>query len=1023
MHTDPDLFDRRIDRFVTERVVSALYREHVPLTVTAWDVPDEPVPFVEALGQGYSPVAPGHRWGPAWGTTWFHLTGEVPAAWVDEGAAPVGTAVEVVVDLGFSGVQPGFQAEGMVWTPSGEIVKAVSPYNHAVPVRDLSSGHVDLLVEAASNPNIAGDSWFTPTPLGRRGTAGPDPLYALGDVTVSLRDVTVWELHQDLLVLVGLMRELPADSTRRARITAALERMLDVVDPHDLAGTSQAARDVLRPVLDSPAHASAHRVVAVGHAHIDSAWLWPTRETIRKCARTFANVLHLMDDNPDFVFACSSAQQYAWVKEFYPELFERIREKVAAGQFVPVGSMWVESDTNMPGGEAMARQLVAGKRFFAEEFGLETNDVWLPDSFGYSGALPQLVRLAGCDWFLSQKLSWNETNTMPHHTFTWEGIDGSRVLTHFPPVDTYISRLSAAELTHAERNFAEKGVASSSIVPFGWGDGGGGPTRDMVAAARRFADLEGAPKVELGSPNEFFTRTEAEIPSPPVWSGEMYLEFHRGTYTSQARTKAGNRRSEHLLRETELWGATAAVRGGADYPYEDLQAQWRTVLLNQFHDILPGSSIGWVHEQAEQSYAEVAEALEKLLEQSTAALVGQGELELVLNAAPHARDGVPALGVAVLEASTADPVTVTVLDDGGRRLANGLVQVDLTPGGQVRRLLDLRHDRDVVPAGTLANVLQLHRDTPRQWDAWDIDVDYRRVVTDLLEATSLEVVESSDSAVTVEVVHETGASRIVQRITLSAGSPALEVVTDVDWHEQQKLLKLAFPLAVHADRSASETQFGHVFRPTHSNTSWDAAKFEICAHRWVHVGEPGYGVAISNAVTYGHDVQRGVGEDGSTVTTVRQSLVRAPLFPDPLADQGAHHVVTLLHPGAGIAEAVTDGYRTNLPRRVVRGGRGVEPLVQVSDSSVVVEAVKLAEDRSGDVVVRLYESQGAQARATLTCLFPAVEIRAVDLLERDLDSTDVETSLAETDGTAAPGSTARLSLRPFQVLTLRITRG
>lgn len=1037
MHSNPALFDRRIDRFLTERIAPAVYRSAVPLTVRAWDVPDEPVPFAEAVSQHYAEVSPGHRWGPAWGTTWFHVRGDIPAGWVDGGADAAGTAVEVVADLGFSGVQPGFQAEGMAWTPTGEIIKAVSPYNDAVPWRDLGSGQVELYLEAAANPDVMGGRTFAPTPLGRWGTAGDAPLYTLGAITVALRDTTVWELQQDLIVLIGLMRELPADSTRRARISHTVETMLDTVDPHDVAGTAEAGRAVLRPALEAPANVSAHRVTAVGHAHIDSAWLWPTRETIRKCARTFANVLHLMDDNPDLVFACSSAQQYAWVQESYPALFERIRAKVADGQFVPVGSMWVEADTNMPGGEAMARQLVAGKRFFAEELGVETNDVWLPDSFGYTGALPQLIRLAGCEWFLSQKLSWNETNTMPHHTFAWEGIDGSRVLAHFPPVDTYNSRLSAAELAHAERSFAEKGVASGSIVPFGWGDGGGGPTRDMIAAARRFSDLEGSPRVELGSPNDFFARTEAELVDPPVWSGEMYLEFHRGTYTSQARTKAGNRRSEHLLREAELWATTAAVRADVAYPYDELEQQWRTVLLNQFHDILPGSSIGWVHDQAEQAHAAVAERLEALIEESVAAVVGPGDVPLVLNAAPHERDGVPALGIGPESDPGAQPVVLTRGADGKVRLGNGLVDVHLTADGQFERLVDLRNGRDVVPAGMLANVLQLHRDTPKQWDAWDVDVEYRRVAADLLEATSLEVVREDPHAATVEVVRDVGASHLVQRITVSAGSAAIEIVTEVDWHEQQKLLKLAFPLDVHADRSAAETQFGHVFRPTHANTSWDAAKFEICAHRWVHVGEPGYGVAISNATSYGHDISRGQGADGGTVTTVRQSLVRAPLFPDPVADQGRHRFTTVLHPGAGIADAVADGYRTNLPRRVVTGGQAVAPLVTVSHPAVVVEAAKLAEDRSGDVVVRLYESLGSRASATVTFDFGVAAVTPVDLLERELPTPGVRVSgdrathaadavrvrAAGAAGAGAGSTAVAVVLRPFQILTLRMVRG
>jgi len=499
--------------------------------------------------------------------------------------------------------------------------------------------------------------------------------------------------------------------------------MADAVDPWDVAGTAAAGRSVLADVLARPAHASAHRVVAVGHAHIDSAWLWPTRETARKCARTFSNVLALMDTDPDLVFACSSAQQYAWVRDAYPELFDRIRTRVAEGRFVPVGGMWVESDTNMPGGEAMARQFVARKRFFLEEFGVEPLDVWLPDSFGYSAALPQIAAAAGSRWFLTQKTSWNETNRMPHHTFRWEGIDGTQLFTHFPPVDTYNSDLSGDDLARAERGFAEKGRATTSLVPFGWGDGGGGPTREMLAAAHRARSLEGSPRVEMGSPAAFFRAAAAEYPHAPVWSGELYLEYHRGTYTSQARTKRGNRRSEHLLREAELWATTAHILRGAAYPYDLLERTWQRVLLAQFHDILPGSSIAWVHRDAEQAYAEVADVLNRVVATALTSLAGDGAERLAFNAAPHARAGVPALGAAAPEVASGASATTTgdtvVLD-------NGLIRVGVDGDGLLASVRDLPADRELLAPSAVGNLLQLHRDTPIRWDAWDIDAHYRR---------------------------------------------------------------------------------------------------------------------------------------------------------------------------------------------------------------------------------------------------------------------------------------------------------
>ncbi len=1024
MHDNRGLVEARIERFTRERLIPALYRDRAPLTISAWEVPDEPVPFAEAREQEFRAFAVGSSWGRPWSTVWFHATGEVPAAWTADG-----TRAEIVVDLGYDRTTPGFQAEGMAYRPDGSIIKAIEPLNSYLPAGSAGTP-IDVYLEAAANPNVAGDFTFAPTLLGEKSTAGQGHAYVLRSLELGLLDVTVWELIQDVWTLTGLMRELPAELPRRAEILHALDRMVDAVDPHDVAGTAAAGRAALAAVLARPASASAHRLSAVGHSHLDSAWLWPVRETVRKAARTFSNALALMEEDPSFSFVASSAQQYAWVQQHYPELFERLKAQVAAGRFVPVGGMWVESDTNLPGGEAMARQFVAGKRYFIEQLGVEPREVWLPDSFGYSASLPQIVAAAGSQWFLTQKISWNETNRMPHHTFWWEGIDGTRVFTHFPPVDTYNSDVSGGELAKASRQYAEKGVGTMSLLPYGWGDGGGGPTREMLAAIARTADLEGSPRVSIATPREFFAAAEAEYPEAPVWSGELYLEFHRGTYTSQARTKRGNRRSEHLLREAELW-ATAAALGGLDYPYDELETVWHTVLLQQFHDILPGSSIAWVHEEAERNYAEVARVLEAIIARSIAALAGQGDVPLTFNAGPFARDGVPAHGAAV--AVVADSGAVARVGDE-HVLDNGRVRVRVDSRGLVTSILDLNADREVIPAGAAANLLQLFRDTPNRWDAWDIDESYRRGGRDLTEADAIDVTEDGRG---VRVARSFGSSSVVQELRLLGDSTTLEIDTVVDWHETQKLLKLAFPLDVHADRAASEIQFGHVHRPTHANTSWDAARFETAAHRWVHVGEPGYGVAISNDASYGHDIRRtepprapaaggasggGVASAG-TAMVARVSLLRAPLFPDPGSDQGRHEFRVAVSVGAGIPDAVEEGYRINLPLRTVSGESPVAPLVSVSSPAIVVEAVKLAEDRSGDVIVRLYEAHGGQARGELRTGFDWAEVSETDLLERAIDARAVSAAEegADAAGAAAGGSVA-LALRPFQLVTLRFRR-
>ncbi|MFX4294601.1 alpha-mannosidase [Streptomyces bohaiensis] len=1021
MHDDRRIVEDRLRRVLGERIAPAVHGARTPLTVERWDAPGEPVPAAEGLAAPYRAAAVGERWGPAWGTTWFRVTGTVPAAWR-------GSTVEAVLDIGFDRAMAGFQSEGLVHRRDGSTVKGLNPHNDWVRVADRAEGgeEVELYVEAAANPILLTPQ--LPGPLGDRLTAGDEPLYRVERMELAVFHPQVWELVRDLEVLGQLMAELPLEDARRWEVLRAVERALDALDLTDVPGSAGAARAPLAEALASPARASAHRVSAVGHAHIDSAWLWPVRETVRKVARTSANTVALMDRDPDYRFAMSQAQQLAWLKEHRPELFARVREKVAAGQFLPVGGMWVESDTNMVGSEAMARQFLYGKKFFLDEFGIETREVWLPDTFGYTAALPQLVRLSASDFFLTQKISWNQTNAFPHSSFWWEGIDGTRVFTHFPPVDTYTAELTGAELAHAARNFREKGRASRSLVPFGHGDGGGGATREMLGRARRLRDLDGSPRVEVEAPAEFFRKALEEYPAAPVWAGELYLEFHRGTYTSQAKTKRGNRRSESLLREAELWAATAAVREeGYAYPYEELERIWKEVLLHQFHDILPGSSIAWVHREARETYARLREELQCLVAGAQRALAGEaGEAggSVVFNSAPHARHGVPGGGAAPRTTAPAGEaeVTLTALPDrSGWVLDNGLLRVTVDSRGLVVSAVDAASGREAVAPGSAANLLQLHPDLPNKWDAWDIDAFYRHTVTDLTDAREVVPAAEAGSA-SVRVVREFGESSVTQTLTLRAGDRLLEIDTEVDWHETEKLLKAAFPLDVKADRSAAETQFGHVYRDTHTNTSWEAAKFEICAHRWLHVAEPGWGAALVNDSTYGHEVTRDVREDGSQTTTVRLSLLRAPRYPDPETDQGRHRMRYGLVPGADIADAVREGHAINLPERVVPGSAEVRPLVASDTDAVVVETVKLAEDRSGDVVARIYEASGGRSAATLSLGFAAGSATVTDLLERPWPGAAAP---AIERGGAAGGAadTVRLSLRPFEILTLRFARG
>ncbi|MEU2057292.1 alpha-mannosidase [Streptomyces bungoensis] len=1016
MHDERRRIEERAERLHTQRIQPALYAATVPLEVAAWQAPGEPVPFEEAAAAPYEPFAMDTPWGPPWGTTWFRMSGQVPADWA-------GRRVEAVIDLGFVGGWPGNQAEALVHLTDGRPLKAVNPLNRYVPVAHPASGgeRIDYLVEAASNPDILAGGFAAPTPLGDVRTAGDRPLYVFRQADLAVLDEEVFHLDLDLQVLRELMAELGEHDPRRHEILHALDRAMDLLDLDDVAGSAPAVREALRPALSRPAHAGAHIISGVGHAHIDSAWLWPIRETKRKTSRTFSNVTALAEEYEEFVFACSQAQQYAWVRDHYPHVWARIQESVRKGQWAPVGGMWVEADGNLPGGEALARQLVHGKRFFMEHFGVETKGMWLPDSFGYTAAYPQLARLAGNEWFLTQKISWNQTNRFPHHTFRWEGIDGTRIFTHFPPVDTYNARFSGEEMARAVRNYAEKGAATRSLAPFGWGDGGGGPTREIMERARRLRNLEGSPRVEIEHPDAFFAKARAEYPDAPVWVGELYLELHRATYTTQARTKQGNRRCEHRLREAELWAATAALHAPGQayaYPYERLDRLWKTVLLHQFHDILPGSSIAWVHREAEAEYARVLAELEELTGDAVAAL-GDGPAR-VFNTSPYDR-------AEVVRTATGAPLYVEVPANGsapagpgavpapvtvsGRVLDNGLVRVKVAEDGTLASVRDLRAGGREVLAGR-GNLLRLHTDLPNHWDAWDVDKHYGNRYTDLLDADSVTVADEHPLLGSLRVTRSFGrGSTIVQTITLRAGSPRIDFETDLDWHEAEKFLKAGFPVDLRAPHSSAEIQFGHVQRPTHTNTSWEAARFEVSGHRWVHVGEPGYGVAVLTDSTYGHDVSRTVREDGGTTTTVRLSLVRAPRVPDPGADQGRHRFTYSLLPGAGIEDAVAEGYALNLPLRLAESAGAPAPVVSVAGEGVTVEAVKLADDRSGDVVVRLYECRGGRASGVLRTGFPLAAAEVTDLLERPLE-----------DAVVAAGGTVAVGLRPFQILTLRLRR-
>lgn len=1047
MHDRHLITEKRLERYLRERIRPARYGAIAPFTVRAYSAPGEPISFDDALlamaDNAFEPFIIGSPYGTAWSTTWFHFVGNVPQAWRGE-------TVEARIDLGF-GLAPGFQSEGLVWGPDGPL-RALNPLNHAIPLLASATGgeEFEFLVEAAANPMIGGPT-YAPTPLGDPLTLPDTLLYALKRAELTVYRPEVVALVHDLDVLGDLIEQLPLDQPRRPQITVAIGRALDALDFDDIASTSAAARAELVDVLSRPAVASAHHISAIGHAHIDTAWMWPLRETVRKCARTFSNVLDLMTREPELKFVCSQAQQHEWMRDRYPTIFAAMQEQAAAGRFIPVGGMWVEADTNLPSGESLARQFLHGQRFFEEHYGATCTEVWIPDVFGYPASLPQIFRLGGAQTFLTQKLSWNKQNRMPHHTFWWQGIDGTKMFTHFPPIDTYNVSMQPAQLAYAERNYADHGGGSMSMAPFGYGNGGGGPTREMMERYKRMRDLEGLPTISIDSPADFFAAAQADYPDASTWVGELYFEMHRGTYTSQSKTKTGNRRTEILLGEVELWSTLAASVAGADYPYDELETAWRETLTLQFHDIIPGSSIAWVHDDAEATYGRLGSELQALRDAALTALAAHtGGAVLLANSAAHVRREVivisdslaPTVGIEVepeaaqllhdgsfavwadIDAMTVGPLewdslavapvasVVVESADGQTVLDNGIVRVVIDANGLVASMYDWRADREVIAPGARGNMLELSSDNPVEYDAWDLDEYYANTTLELITADSVDVMDNGPLVASVRVVRSFNSSRIEQRIVLRAGSARLDFVTDVAWHENEKVLKAAMPIDVHADRASCEIQFGSVQRPTHASTNWDAAKFEICAHRWIDVSEPDFGVAILNDCKYGHDVHRGA---------LRITLLRAPNFPDPEADRGDHRFTYSLYPhlgDLGTADVIAEAARLNQPVVARRGSVARDdtagPLTAVRSSSpaVVVTALKLAEDGSGDIIVRAYESRGGRATSTITTAFETTSVTVCDFLESPLDE--------EADTAHLDGEDIVVDLRPFQIITLRL---
>ncbi|MHC4948609.1 MAG: alpha-mannosidase [Planctomycetota bacterium] len=1028
--SEHELARHRLSAYAVEVLRPAVYGATAPLAVEAFQCA-EPVPHDAAVAADYRPVAVGWDWGPRWSTCWFRLTGRVPQ---EMDGRPValrfssGTEALLWID---GAPARGFDANRDTWML-------------ADPAR--AGDAVRLHVEAACNHpfGIAAFSWDPPETRARWESDTPGRLERC---ELAVHDEAAWRLWRSFDFARRLLAELEETDPRAHALRRGLEAAVRRVDDRAVGATADAARAAVEDALATGAAPSATRCVAVGHAHIDTAWLWPIRETRRKCLRSFANALELMERDPSFVFLCSQPQQYAWVERDSPALFARIADRVAEGRWEPAGAMWVEPDCNVPSGESLVRQVLHGTRWWTDRFGDRGRQrlLYLPDTFGFPASLPQIMAGAGLDTFVTNKLSWCERNAFPHTSFRWRGIDGTEVLAHCTPGHDYNARLSPVELRRGETNAArgDRGRTGLWLQPFGFGDGGGGPTAGMLHDAHLAAACEGLPRVELGGTARFCddlhaarAALRARGEDLPAWDGELYLELHRGTYTTQSRLKVANRRAEIALRSAE-WLAFAGPAPIDEATGAEIRGRldetWKTLLLNQFHDILPGSSIPEVYVDAHRDHGRIARVTGELVEGGIARWAehadtrGLAEPMLVLNptSAPasgvvacdgrlHHVEDVPALGARVVD--RAAPSTLPGVETGPRRLANGHLAVELDDAG---RLVSLRgaDGREAARPGEPMNQLVLYEDRPRGWDAWDIEATYAEKPT-ILDgpAARIEVVADDPLRGAIEVERDLGAGdRIVQRYVLDAGSSRLDVRTRIEWSQRHRLLRALFPVDVRARRATYEIQFGHVERPTHRSTSRDAAMFEVCAHAWMDLAEPGLGVALLNDGRYGHSCEDHV---------MGLTLVRGPRWPDPEADAGVHEFTYALvvHEGdwrqAGVDR---DAHALNAPllaHPLPAGRAGVIAPTWASctittsgPDGVVVPAIKPAEDGDG-LVVRLVETHGGRCDVALDWALPVSAVAPVDLLERPADRPGLAHDAA--------GRRTTLTLRPFEIATLAV---
>ena len=999
----------------------------------------------EALAGDFEPVAPGYTWGETWEYCWFKgsvtLPEEAKGERIVMNLAPGGETTIFVNGEAFGTYRADWIGEDHHYMVDNYLT------------RDAKAGErYDILMETYAGHYYATAGYGCYTgPVLPDGEQFKDPLKegarrTLGKCTYGIWNEEAYQLYMDVDTLYRLLGVLDDTSLRASKICDALEEFTLIVDfeqdREKRNASYRAAREALRPAMAAVNGSTMPVFYAIGNAHLDLAWCWPLAETYRKTARTFAAQLRLLEEYPDYKFIVSQPACYEMVREHYPELFERIKKAAKEGRWIADGAMWVEPDTNMSGGEALVRQLIYGKRYYKEVFDVESELLWLPDTFGYTAALPQILNECGVKYLVTQKIFWsyNKGEPFPYHYFTWKGMDGSEITSFLPTRYEYFTH--PTEANEVWKNRSQARDLDAFLYPFGYGDGGGGPTRDHIEYAIRQKDLEGGVKIKIADPVEFFEDMEEQKGKPKnTYVGELYFTAHRGTYTTQAAVKKGNRKSELALRELEMWSVPAAIAGG-EYPAAEAEALWKDVLLNQFHDILPGSSIGRVYVEAEKLHNKVITEAGGLLAKAQKALLAGGEnaaAVTVFNSLGFERKALVSLPegfekgaltadgkyVAVestaegLKASVALPscgavslvpaskarrtkkgATITETAEGFA-LENSLVRAVVNARGEVTSFVLKKSGREFA-AGAM-NRLRVFKDIPRRWDCWDIDSNY--VYQEIEGAYDITVEPVGDGLEAVlKVTGKVLDSAYTQYIRLAKDSKRIEFETEVDFKELHKLLKVGFPVDVYAENAINEMQFGYVERPTHRSRLYDKERFEVCNHRYTALKDNSHGAAVMNDCKYGISVNG---------NSMELTLLRSGACPDLRTDNRVHnftYAFTAWEGDFASADVVKEAYALNVPARVVTGGTLDASYLGVDNDNIIIDTVKEAEDGSGDIIVRLYESKKAAAPAKLRVSYgKSFKAYSCDMLE------NVKEELTEAEGEVA------LSFRAFEIKTVRIS--